>query len=144
MNPNYRRFLLSIRDAYELSQTRGTQWIYGYCNNTIFFPLHKVEPGWLFKVYPGGRKILSAEGGALLKSWGINPSDIARVTDEAKMDGAWCKKCGQIPNGQGGEYPCLACGVPTMHDEPQNGCAHRTPTPAGNGKMFCEDCGNYI
>lgn len=27
-----------------------------------------------------------------------------------------CPQCGQVPNGQGGEYPCPACGVPTLHD----------------------------
>ncbi len=27
-----------------------------------------------------------------------------------------CPKCGQVPNGQGGEYPCSVCGVPTLHD----------------------------
>lgn len=27
-----------------------------------------------------------------------------------------CKSCGQIPSGQGGEYPCPVCGIPTMHD----------------------------
>lgn len=30
------------------------------------------------------------------------------------MDG--CKKCGQLPNGQTGEYPCSECGIPTVHD----------------------------
>jgi hypothetical protein len=27
-----------------------------------------------------------------------------------------CAKCGQIPMGKGGEYPCSECGVPTVHD----------------------------
>lgn len=79
MNPNYRRFLLSIRAAYELSQKHGTQWIYGHCDNTIFVPLHHVEPGWLFKLYPGGRKMLSPEGAALLKSWGVNVNEVTRA-----------------------------------------------------------------
>lgn len=29
-----------------------------------------------------------------------------------------CKSCGQVPEGQGGEYPCKDCGLPTVHDEP--------------------------
>lgn len=29
-----------------------------------------------------------------------------------------CNSCGQFPEGQGGEYPCKACGLPTVHDEP--------------------------
>jgi len=28
-----------------------------------------------------------------------------------------CKKCGQYPEGQGGEYPCAKCGLPVVHDE---------------------------
>ena len=28
-----------------------------------------------------------------------------------------CPKCGQVPNGQGGEYPCSVCGIPVAHDE---------------------------
>lgn len=28
-----------------------------------------------------------------------------------------CPKCGQKPEGIGGEYPCLVCGLPTEHDE---------------------------
>lgn len=27
-----------------------------------------------------------------------------------------CPKCGQVADGQGGEYPCSECGVPTLHD----------------------------
>ena len=27
-----------------------------------------------------------------------------------------CKKCGQVDNGQTGEYPCSECGLPTTHD----------------------------
>lgn len=27
-----------------------------------------------------------------------------------------CPKCGQTPDGMGGEYPCELCGQPTMHD----------------------------
>ena len=29
-----------------------------------------------------------------------------------------CKKCGQIDNGQTGEYPCSECGLPTILDDP--------------------------
>lgn len=28
-----------------------------------------------------------------------------------------CSKCGQIPNGQHGEYPCEVCGFPTVWDK---------------------------
>jgi hypothetical protein len=28
-----------------------------------------------------------------------------------------CAKCGQIPMGKGGEYPCSECGLSTVHDE---------------------------
>lgn len=27
-----------------------------------------------------------------------------------------CKKCGQVDNGQTGEYPCKECGLPLVHD----------------------------
>lgn len=29
---------------------------------------------------------------------------------------AHCGICGQIPDGQQGEYPCVGCGLPTVHD----------------------------
>ena len=54
-----------------------------------------------------------------------------------------CPQCGQIPNGQGGEYPCQICGVPTLHDA-NHGCPHRTPTPHADGKKYCRDCGLVI
>ena len=28
-----------------------------------------------------------------------------------------CATCGQIDQGQTGEYPCTACGLPRLHDE---------------------------
>jgi hypothetical protein len=28
-----------------------------------------------------------------------------------------CPMCGQIDNGQTGEYPCMECGLPVLHDE---------------------------
>lgn len=28
-----------------------------------------------------------------------------------------CKKCGQIDEGQTGEYPCVDCGLPILHDD---------------------------
>jgi len=78
MNPNYRRFLLAVNTAYDIAQKYGTQWIYGYCDNTIFVPLHRVDPGWLFKLYPGGRKILSPEGATLFESWGVDVDEVTR------------------------------------------------------------------
>jgi len=73
-----------------------------------------------------------------LERWG-------EITTQTAASGTGkCEKCGQSTRGQGGEYPCPVCGVPTMHDDLQNGCAHRTPLPAGNGKMYCKDCGKYI
>ena len=30
-----------------------------------------------------------------------------------------CPVCGQVPNGQHGEYPCELCGLPTVWDEVQ-------------------------
>jgi hypothetical protein len=33
-----------------------------------------------------------------------------------------CPQCGQLPGRQSGEYPCAACGEPTVHDpEPAPG-----------------------
>jgi hypothetical protein len=32
-------------------------------------------------------------------------------------DDPQCAKCGQVGSGQTGEYPCGACGVPTLHDD---------------------------
>lgn len=72
MDKNFRRFLEAVKLAYELTEKHGTQYIYGHVDNSIFVPLHKVESGWLFKLYPGGRKILSIEGQNLLKSWGVD------------------------------------------------------------------------
>lgn len=28
-----------------------------------------------------------------------------------------CPHCGQVPNGQGGEFPCPLCGLPWVHDD---------------------------
>lgn len=46
---------------------------------------------------------------AIMAAMEINPNTIL-------MDSP-CPKCGQVPEGKGGEYPCLVCGLPTEHDE---------------------------
>lgn len=46
------------------------------------------------------------------------------VTDsriDVQLRGSWelstCQKCGQVDNGQTGEYPCSECGLPQVWDE---------------------------
>lgn len=38
----------------------------------------------------------------------------------AALDARPCPICNQIPDGQHGEYPCPACGIPTLHDDEEN------------------------
>lgn len=70
-----------------------------------------------------------SEQAALLREWlGGNFTffglvDLRKRTDavlsaSAEPSAPKCKSCGQVPEGQGGEYPCKACGLPTVHDEP--------------------------
>lgn len=67
---------------------------------------------------------------------------IADVTDLfEEVNQVPCSKCGQINQGQTGEYPCEVCGLPTMHDEPccdYYGC-HKplAPDQAETGMKFC-------
>lgn len=61
-------------------------------------------------------------------NWGWRKTDKAtnllrKLIYEKKPDEP-CPKCGQVPNGQSGEYPCLICGLPTLHDDP---CTEVTP-----------------
>ncbi|HEK1684061.1 TPA: hypothetical protein SMR42_000366 [Pseudomonas putida] len=39
------------------------------------------------------------------------------IPEIAEPSASKCKACGQTPNLQGGEYPCQACGLPTVHDD---------------------------
>lgn len=54
-----------------------------------------------------------------------------------------CKSCGQVPEGQSGEYPCKACGLPTVHDEPSAPtCPHHRAGEcwAKPGEPPCHGC----
>lgn len=48
------------------------------------------------------------------------PEEISEQEILDFMDTGKCSKCGQEERGQTGEYPCPECGIPTVHDEPQN------------------------
>lgn len=45
----------------------------------------------------------------------------AGETETVVDHGPPCEKCGQIDVGQQGEYPCSACGLPTVWDGPAGG-----------------------
>jgi hypothetical protein len=40
----------------------------------------------------------------------LTEQDIERIAEP-------CPKCGQVPNGQHGEYPCAVCGLPVVWDD---------------------------
>ncbi len=39
--------------------------------------------------------------------------------EETQVSGQKCPNCGQVDEGQTGEYPCPECGLPGLHDEPE-------------------------
>lgn len=44
---------------------------------------------------------------------------IAEIADFEVSKTNRCPKCGQIDEGQTGEYPCVLCGLPTTYDKEQ-------------------------
>jgi hypothetical protein len=48
--------------------------------------------------------------------WLVQPEE--RENDTAQSTRPYCSRCGQRDVGQTGEYPCVRCGVATVHDAP--------------------------
>lgn len=78
-------------------------------------------------------KLLALEKAGSIKIQRPELKAAAPVKEEAVP----CPKCGQVPNGQGGEAPCPACGLPTVHDPevPVSG-AGDTPQQEGAGTLI--------
>jgi hypothetical protein len=51
----------------------------------------------------------------------LNTGDVTAMLSQAFADGLeWaglCRECGQKDTGQTGEYPCVKCGLPALHDD---------------------------
>lgn len=77
---------------------------------------------WLrFRIDGVEYRVTNGRGGPLvsadvpLRSWNYDERGV-----EIEPVPVPCHKCGQINNWQTGEYPCEACGLPLLWDEPTN------------------------
>jgi hypothetical protein len=71
---------------------------------------------------------LQAAGPALLREQARLWLELAGPEGEPV---APCPQCGQLPGQQSGEYPCSACGEPTLHD-PEGPEGEPPPGTGGN------------
>lgn len=62
-----------------------------------------------------GSKTVSAMVGGVLTQ--CKCGECAGAGTVSSDDYTPCDKCGQIDQGQTGEYPCEVCGLPILHDE---------------------------
>jgi hypothetical protein len=74
-------------------------------------------------------EISSSLGGA--GSWKRLSKAAAEIAGPEGEPEAPCPQCGQLPGRQSGEYPCAACGEPTLHD-PEGPEGEPPPGTGGN------------
>ena len=75
---DFQVFLSHAAAITALAKEKGCKLLLYRAKSGKYFSSTHIWDDWLFKVYPGGRKMFSEKGKALVESWGINLEEVTK------------------------------------------------------------------